>query len=130
MRKVGNIPGFEFFAWVCVDDEIVKLTGGVPHGAISRGPRKGRPRSYLNHRTVYVTEAEKNSERARYELETGNCGECLGEGKVVQRIDFVAGVTDYQECRVCSGSGKRELPPAADAVDPHAPDSGKPTTRA
>jgi hypothetical protein len=118
MRKVGAIDGFKFFSWQCLDDSIVKLTGGVPYGTISKGPRKGSPRSWRDQRTVYVTEAEVLAERARYEAATGKCGECLGTGKVVQRIDFVAGVTDYRECRICSGSGQFASPPAVDAVDP------------
>lgn len=102
-RKAGDIPGWEPWFYERVGGGLI-IKGGIPR-LISKGPRKGKKTwDPKESQTVVVTPEEVEREYQRYEAETGKCGECFGDGKVVASAG-VSGTT-YRECKVCGGSGK------------------------
>lgn len=105
LRKLGNPEGFKFYRYEVLDDESFLLTGCVPSGTYTRGPRKGRPKYDGPARRVTVNHAELKAERARYEAETGLCWDCRGEKRVVNGWTRVEGTT-YVPCRECDSTGK------------------------
>lgn len=112
LRKLGNPDGFMFYAWHCLDASIVKMTGCVPTRNYTRGKRKGQP-DYGSGpaKVVYVAEVEVKAEYARYEAETGHCGECMGEGHVFAGWSVDAG-TKHRTCPKCNGVTKAAEPVA------------------
>jgi hypothetical protein len=58
------------------------------------------------------------------------CLKCEGVGVLRTYLNH-AGDYKKRHCEACKGTGKepRELPPAVDAVDPQATDTGTPSTR-
>lgn len=116
-RKIGPIPGFEWYAWQCMRDPdgTVKLTGAVVIGVWASGKRKGRKRYATGtERIALITDAEWLAERARFEREEGKCAQCGGDGRDVAGWHHETG-TKWRVCRACNGSGK---PASVGAVDP------------
>ncbi len=112
---LGDAPAaFEWYAFECVGPDIM-FTGAPVIGTVSKGPRKGHKRYGKDVRRVVVTDAECMVEYARYEAETGKCGDCRGAGKVVSGWHHVTG-TSYSECSKCHGSGLLASAQSADAV--------------
>lgn len=83
------------------------LTGAVPVGVISRGPRKGRlkwpPKGQL--REVIITPADLAAATAEWVAATGLCPKCGGEGRIAWRVSVAHG-TEYRPCKACGGTGK------------------------
>jgi hypothetical protein len=83
------------------------LTGAIPLGMITQGPRKGRPkwppRSRLQE--VIITPADLAAATAEWVAATGLCPKCGGEGRVVWRISVASG-TEYRPCKACGGTGR------------------------
>lgn len=105
-RKVGGAPEWEYFRWERIGegrDFIVE--GGIPR-LLKTGPRKGS-KTWRDSKTqkAVVTEAEIVAEHARYEADTGNCGDCGGEGEVFKSWHKDHGAT-MQPCKRCAGTGK------------------------
>jgi hypothetical protein len=119
-RKLGKVEGFQWYAWRIIDPDAVLMTGDVPTGIYTRGPRKGRPKFPKGDgRSVVVTEAEELAEKQRYEAESGKCGDCCGRGEVFASWHHIEG-TKYRPCGKCGGSGLHARPQADAAVDPQA----------
>lgn len=117
MRKIGAIPGFEFYEWRCLDDPdgSVMLTGAVVTGTVTKGKRKGKKRwDETRKRVVIITDAEMLAERRRFEREEGKCAECGGDGQAFKSWNHETG-TAWRTCVKCGGSGK---PLSVGAVDP------------
>lgn len=104
-RKLGSPIGFVWYAWECLDDDSVLLTGCVSSGVYEKGPKKGRPKYDGQTKKVVVTEAERVAERARYEAETGNCAECGGDGKMFAGWHHITG-DKWRPCVFCEETGK------------------------
>jgi hypothetical protein len=51
-----------------------------------------------------VTDADVKAEYARYEEETGNCGDCYGKGKKVAGWHHIEGAR-YKPCVKCGETG-------------------------
>lgn len=103
-RKLGALPeGFEFFE-IRATKWGTMLKGGVATVTKS-GKNKGRKRWGGPHLTAIVTDEEYQAELARYERETGNCHECLGEKQTVAGWHHQTGWS-YRTCHRCKGSGK------------------------
>ena len=87
------------------------LTGAVPVGVISRGPRKGRPkwppRSQLHE--VIITPADLAAATAEWVATTGLCPRCGGDGRVAWRVNGGRG-TEYRPCKACGGTWKAPAP--------------------
>ena len=83
------------------------LTGAVPVGAISRGPRKGRPKwpPRWSWWEVIITPADLAAATAEWVAATGLCPRCGGEGRTVRSVSITSG-TEYRTCQACGGTGK------------------------
>jgi hypothetical protein len=108
VRHVHNLPD-DWQPMICraIDRNLgFELSGAVPIGAYSRGPRKGRPkwppRKQLQ--TVVITHNEMRQEKIRWEHETGLCSACGGSGQTVASIS-IHSPTTYRECSACGGTG-------------------------
>lgn len=104
-RKVCGPEGWAVCSWECIGNDFV-VEGGVPR-LLQAGPNKGqktwrdRPRQQ-----AVVTRAELDAEHARYEAETGKCGDCFGKGEVFASWSATDG-TKYRTCKRCGGNGER-----------------------
>ena len=96
------------------------LTGAVPVGVISRGPRKGRSKwpPLRQLQRVIITPADVAAATAEWVAATGLCPKCGGEGRVAWRISGGRG-TEYRPCKACGGTGK--APTAADQTTKEGP---------
>ena len=103
-RKLGLVPGFEWYAFECIGDDAIKFTGALVTGVVSKGPRKGRKKYAKESRSVVVTTAEEIVEYHKFEAETGRCGECRGKCQVFASWHHMEG-TKYRPCHKCQGSG-------------------------
>jgi hypothetical protein len=103
-------PTWAIFQWECVDKTTLNRKRGVmvtgsETTPFKCGPRKGRMK-FVGPESRCVILPEHEAEwRVRFEQETGDCHECLGEGKLV-RSAGVDGVT-YRPCLRCGGKGLR-----------------------
>ena len=105
-RKVGGSPEWEYFKWERVGegrDFIVE--GGIPR-LLKSGPRKGEKtwKDCACQKTI-VSGAEIDAEHARYEAETGKCGDCGGTGEVFSSWRAGEG-TKMKPCKRCNATGK------------------------
>lgn len=107
-RKLGSPADFRWYAWRFIHPDTVLLTGCVSSGTVTKGKRKGWPRFDGKKVEVAVSDAEIESEKQRYEAETGHCAECMGEGKVVSGWNHETGVR-LRECKLCCGTGEVQL---------------------
>ncbi len=106
LRKLGITDDrFQFFSWQCIGTDATKLDGCIVTRLVTKGPRKGRPAYDKPHFTAVVTEQEAADELQRYEAETGDCGKCIGSGRVFKSWDHLTG-TEYRPCDKCAGTGK------------------------
>lgn len=87
------------------------LTGAVPVGVITRGPRKGRPKWPPRNdlREVIITPADVAAATAEWAATTGLCPKCGGEGRIVWRVSAANG-TEYRPCKTCGETGKAQSP--------------------
>lgn len=105
-RKVGGAEGWRYCRWERIGDGMNFIVeGGVPR-LLKSGPRKGEQtwRDVPTQKTV-VTGEEMDAEHARYEADTGNCGDCGGTGE--EFASWKAGEgTKMKTCGRCAGTGK------------------------
>ena len=105
-RKVAGPEGWEVCGWkrIGTGNDFV-VDGGVPR-LLKAGPKKGKKtwRDVPVQKAV-VTEAELKAEHARYEVETGNCGDCFGKGEVFASCSVSEGVK-HRPCKRCNATGK------------------------
>ena len=100
-----------------------QLTGAVPIGFYSRGPRKGMPKfpPKRDLQRVVITTAELDACKVKWERETGLCHCCGGSGETVRSVS--ASGTTYRACSACNGSGaalhvrKLDRDPSEDIAD-------------
>jgi hypothetical protein len=102
-RKINAPAGFQWFAWEVVGDGVL-MTGCVSTGTVTRGPNKGRPRYDGERVKCFVSRREVAEEEARFERETGKCGNCGGDGQEFARWSAAHG-TEWRTCRRCEGTG-------------------------
>ena len=109
-RKAGDIPGWEVYRWEVIGDPFtskdVMYTGCVPR-LLKRGPRAGHKAwdSAETRRVVVVAGTEVETEFRRYEQETGNCGECMGEGQRCRGWNKAEGI-QLAPCERCASTGR------------------------
>jgi hypothetical protein len=84
-----------------------ELTGAVPLGTISRGPRKGRPKwpPLVPWRAVLISAEQVAKTRRQWEAETGLCSHCGGSGQQLNGVSVAEGPW-YRTCGGCGGAGK------------------------
>lgn len=106
-RKVGGAAEWEYCRWERIGegrDMIVE--GGIPR-LLKSGPLKGQ-KTWQGQPTqkAVVTGAEIDAEHARYEAETGKCGDCGGKWQVFARWSKANG-TETKTCPRCGGTGEK-----------------------
>jgi hypothetical protein len=89
------------------------VTGSIPDGVYSRGPRKGKPRRIGPKEVVVVSKNEMGTAAAAYESSSGNCWDCKGTGQVPWKW-VKAGGWQHKSCDRCHGSGSAQLMDAAE----------------
>lgn len=111
-KKLGMPEVWSVYSWECFPN-----TGEVLYyevkGAIApprkRGRLKGRhnwiKRDKTTDKTCVITVAEHEQWIKEWEIDTGLCSNCVGEGKVFARWAKDQPV-QYRQCRHCQGSGK------------------------
>lgn len=105
-RKVNAPEGWKIGRWEVIGDTRDVLVHGCVPGVFQRGPRKGQPKfNGITMQACVVTDAEERAEHARYEAETGLCGDCGGERQVWAGWHHIEG-TRYRPCRRCAASGR------------------------
>lgn len=101
-QKAGGIEGWEPWFYERITGGLI-IKGGVPR-LITRGSRKGKKTwDKGSSQTVLVSFDDIDRERQRYEAETGRCGECYGEARVVIAAGSCG--TKYKPCPECNGTG-------------------------
>ena len=111
-RRVHNLPD----EWrPCIYESLDRdlgfaLTGAVPIGIYSRGPRKGRPKwpPKRDLQRVVITTDEVRQTQIQWENETGKCCRCGGSGDQEKSVSVKDGAVQrtYRTCIGCEGSGK------------------------
>lgn len=110
-KKLGNPEDFKFYGYEAIEAGDVKMTGCVTTRMFTKGPRKGQPAYEGKPRSVVVSKAEIRLERDAYELSTGRCGDCLGDG--LEMAGWSRAGTIYRPCPRCTGSGSAQRQEAA-----------------
>lgn len=104
----ATVPGWVGDQWQAARAASI-VTGGVPDGVYSRGPRKGQPR--LNKwipgtkEKIVVTDAEMNAYAMVYESDHGKCYNCKGTGQEYYGWSRKTG-NMLRTCTRCGGSGQ------------------------
>lgn len=83
-------------------EDFVQVTGAVPVGLISRGLRKGRSKWPKQLQTFCIRMADVEFEMRQFELASGKCAKCLGEGVEPFSWSRTDGAK-YRQCRRCEG---------------------------
>lgn len=116
LRKKHALPDdFHFYGWEWLANgkerfSILKLDGGICQ-PLRSGKRKGKPnyKTMTGQLTFFSTIREMEDLDIAYEIETGNCSVCMGDGKVIAGVSVADG-TEYRQCSRCSGTGKNGRP--------------------
>lgn len=97
----------------------IKITGCVPIGRVTRGPRQGRlkwpPKKDMQSFWVHRSDLEESS--LMYERDTGNCRVCSGSGQEWCGWHHIEG-NKYRPCSRCKATGKA---PSASVANPEVP---------
>lgn len=105
-EKLQRGADWQMVQWELVGDtNDAIIRGAVPSGVYTRGPRKGNPKFErpLTDQCV-VTKAECLARAQRYEVESGRCSKCGGNGQEWAGWNHEHG-NRYRECLRCKGSG-------------------------
>ena len=104
-RKVNGSPAWRLCKWELIGEtRDVLIHGSVP-GTFVSGPRKGQAKWMQPFDASVVTHEETVVEFARYELETGNCGDCGGDTRIMSGWSSDTG-TRYIPCKRWAATGK------------------------
>ena len=106
LRKIGNPEGWTIYAWESLDDGSVLYRMALERPPGADGCRKWNTDQG---KAVAVSQAEVAAEYARYEDETGKCGECGGHGERWVGWNRDTG-HKYAPCGKCGGSGNTPNP--------------------
>ena len=100
IRAVG-IEGWEPCIFeACANGSLIR--GGIPK--LTAAGKKKWP-AQKNMEMVVITDADVKAEYARYEAETGKCGDCYGEGKRVVGWHHIEG-NRFAPCAKCGETGR------------------------
>lgn len=100
-RKIDSPEGYTMFSWEILFDESVLYRFAFE---TTKEGQDQRTWDESRERAVCVTKQEIVAEYHAYEKRTGNCGNCMGEGKVFASWSASDG-TKYKTCDKCGGSG-------------------------
>lgn len=102
-RKAGNIDGWEAYRFECVGSDAIMVTGGIPE-TTKTGKKRWRGKGHVE----IVLQSEIETEKHRYESDTGKCAECFGTGQEFAKWSVSNG-TEYRTCHKCDGNGRISL---------------------
>lgn len=95
--------------WTCCGWKRIEPDGLIIRIAqehtLKTGKRKGKKAWRGDVLEVITTDAEMEQEELSWELQTGKCHQCGGDGKEFAGMSVAEGVR-YRECHRCGGSGK------------------------
>ncbi len=104
-RKAGGPPDDTALLRVEAAGLDAVLFTFAPFRILTRGPRKGARRFLSGQRIqCVVTDAEVQAEQERFEIESGRCSQCDGDGREVYGWDSVSG-HKTRACQRCGGTG-------------------------
>ncbi len=116
-RKLGTLPeDVDFCRWGFIRGTDTTKLEVYRFRIATRGPRKGQ-RIFFGPPlgVAYVTEAEIEAEKVRFERETGKCHACGGDGREWAGWTADSG-TIWRRCSSCKAMGKACLCPAAESA--------------
>lgn len=104
-EKIGADDSWTVFKFECLPatNEPTQVYRMV--GAVEAKGKGGRPTWPKPHRDVYITPAEHNAWCLAWEVRTGKCRECQGDGVVFAGWNRDSG-TRTRRCHRCAGSGQ------------------------
>jgi hypothetical protein len=110
-QRLKGMP--EDWQWFSIESKespfgrFTQVTGAVPVGFYSRGPRKGRTKWPANKdcQVFQFTPAQLDDVMLAWEAETGNCFTCGGDGQEQFGWSKAEG-RRYRQCSRCGGTGK------------------------
>lgn len=106
-QKLKAPENWRAFSFEVVGDDYLVI-GDVPTAFYSRGPRKGRPKSWRGPGTkVILSKADVDAEISRYIETTGNCPNCFGSKEQFQSWSKSDGLKT-RPCETCNATGKHE----------------------
>ncbi|MGF6212385.1 hypothetical protein [Comamonas sp. 4034] len=113
-EKLGEkAKDWQIFRWERIGDGNDFVVGFGQTRLKTSGKNKGETTwrgidgRQLPHGKVVVTGAEMDAARAKYETDTGHCGECGGTGQAWCGWSAAEG-TKYRTCHRCNGTGKAQ----------------------
>lgn len=100
IAKYNKPPGWRWYSLNAhkMPEDYVLVTGSVPTGVVSRGPRKGSPKWSGPGEQVFVRMSEVHAAQREYEERTGRCHVCQGLPRPSTRV-----------CPGCRGTGLPKL---------------------
>lgn len=97
---LGKDDRWEIYAWDVVGPDVVRVTGGVPVLNARTGRRSWRGRGD----TTTVSDAKRDEALRDWEVRTGSCSGCGGDGREYRGWSKARGF-NYRTCTRCGGSG-------------------------
>lgn len=95
------------------DHAVMIVKGGVAGHVYARGPNKGKPnpKKRTDVSEMIVTRDNLIAIKHQWQVKTGLCAECYGEGKRIAGVSMRDGKTErtYRDCKACGASGKAAL---------------------
>lgn len=112
--KAGMPPEWKAFRWQALPLEsktaLYFLVTGMIAPLRSKGKNKGRPNWRMGDRSTQravVLPIMEHEEWVRaWEILTGKCAKCGGEGQTMASCNFVTAEKTYRPCSGCAGTGK------------------------
>lgn len=108
LKAMGHTlpPNWSYFTWEDIGGALV--VKGSEEYRLTKGPNKGRRGWRGPKLTVVVTNEEQESEKRRYEDETGKCYQCQGDGQMWIGWNHESG-SRFGTCIICAGTGDAQL---------------------
>lgn len=115
-REKAAMPDtWAIHTWECfpksTDKTLYYQVTGIIAPLKTKGKNKGAPNwragDKTTERTVILTVAEHEAWIAGWELKTGLCSNCLGEGQTLKSWTIANG-PEYRQCVECQGTGKHQ----------------------
>lgn len=101
LKKVKASKGYSVFAWEVLTVGETLFRCALELGEDEEGYMKWDDST---EKTCVISDEEAQAEQELYERETGNCGECMGTGKVWAGWSVESGNT-YCPCKECNATG-------------------------
>lgn len=102
---LGETEDWKVYSMECPDvGDSVILRGAVAY--VDEGGHKHWSEEKELDRTVVISDDDHYVWCQKWEVKTGKCWKCVGEGRLIHSANYVTGVTEYKECPKCKGKGE------------------------